>query len=547
MLHRVTQILLRGLLAVVILLPLPLLAVPLEIDRLPSLHTPRAGHLTFAFGDELMVVGGHTSGFVPTATAEFFRDGQWQEVKTIYDHDHAFAVQMQSGRVLIAGGHLQQLGIGQSFTVELLNSSTHTFEGYGCLDRKRCFATGIEMDSGRVVITGNWYAEDGVESFDGGRQFMPVKEASVNRALPYILRTSQTDVIIFSSVDEHGQPVDTIVVDRLHGQPYTEPLLQVWCPIKPLETHRSTDYFIGNEAAGDYSYLVAATDTAGRVGVVRVSNGVFSLLPTTEPIPIVANQLSISYFSTFVADRAAGRAYLVGRTADGCHCVACVEYAKNPAPVTFYCSEPMPDVGASSPVLTRQGDLALLGGITDSNFNPTATAVILHVASRKAASAATDEPSAGVWMWLFLIAAVAAIGMVLLMNRPKQPSQPTDLQPLPKGSGDVSPLLARLCQLMEEEKIYRNSELKLQDVADRLGSNRTYIADCIKVERGLSFPMFVNTYRVEYAKQLLSSHPEMKSSAVGTESGFSSEASFYRQFKAVTGMTPKEWLAQQQG
>jgi hypothetical protein len=34
---------------------------------------------------------------------------------------------------------------------------------------------------------------------------MPVKEASVNRALPYILRTSQTDAIIFSSVDEHGQ------------------------------------------------------------------------------------------------------------------------------------------------------------------------------------------------------------------------------------------------------------------------------------------------------------------------------------------------------
>ena len=547
MLYRVTQILLRGLLTVAVLLPQPLLAIPLEIDRLPSLHAPRAGHLSFAFGDELMVVGGHTHGFVPTATAEIFRDGRWQELKTVYEHDHALALQMRSGRVLIAGGHLQPLGIGQSFTVEFLDPSTHTFDGYGCLDLKRCFATGLEMDSGRVIIAGNWYTDDGVESFDGGRQFMPLKEVSVNRALPYVLRTGQADAIIFSSVDEHGQPFDNIVVDRLVGQPYTEPLLQEWRPLKPLETHRSTDYFIGNEAAGDYSYLVAATDTAGSVAIIRVSNGVFSLLPTTEPIPLVANQHPIHYFSTIVADRAAGRAYLVGRTSDGCLCVACVEYAKNPAPVTLYCSEPMPDVGASSPVLTSQGDLALLGGITDSNFNPTATAVILRVAAPKAASAANDEADTGMWLWLFLIAAVAAIGIVLVMNRPKQQPQLANPQPLPKGREEVSPLLSRLCQLMEEEKIYRDSELKLQDVAERLGSNRTYIADCIKAERGLSFPMFVNTYRVEHAKQLLASHPEMKISSVGAESGFSSEASFYRQFKAVTGTSPKEWLAQRQG
>ncbi len=34
----------------------------------------------------------------------------------------------------------------------------------------------------------------------------------------------------------------------------------------------------------------------------------------------------------------------------------------------------------------------------------------------------------------------------------------------------------------------------------------------------------------------------MKTSVVATESGFNTEASFFRNFKAVTGMTPREWI-----
>ena len=46
----------------------------LHVDSLPPLNIPRLGHNTFVVGDELVVVGGHTSGFVPTATAEYFSD-----------------------------------------------------------------------------------------------------------------------------------------------------------------------------------------------------------------------------------------------------------------------------------------------------------------------------------------------------------------------------------------------------------------------------------------------------------------------------------------
>ena len=103
--------------------------------------------------------------------------------------------------------------------------------------------------------------------------------------------------------------------------------------------------------------------------------------------------------------------------------------------------------------------------------------------------------------------------------------------------------MERICRYMEAEKPYLNSELKVQDVADALNSNRTYVSNCIRNTRGCSFSQFVNIYRVEYAKQLLRRDPDKKLSEVWGTSGFSTESSFFRAFKAFTGTTPKDWIA----
>ena len=39
----------------------------LETEQLPDLNIPRYGHCTFFINGELTVIGGHTTGFVPTA------------------------------------------------------------------------------------------------------------------------------------------------------------------------------------------------------------------------------------------------------------------------------------------------------------------------------------------------------------------------------------------------------------------------------------------------------------------------------------------------
>jgi hypothetical protein len=93
--------------------------VKLEAERLPDLNIPRSGHSIVVVNGEVTVIGGHTANFVPTPTAEYFKDGKWHLVETAFTHDDGFALPLSSGKVLIAGGHSQNMGIGQSFEAEL--------------------------------------------------------------------------------------------------------------------------------------------------------------------------------------------------------------------------------------------------------------------------------------------------------------------------------------------------------------------------------------------------------------------------------------------
>lgn len=139
----------------------------LTVERLPDLNIARASHCIFYAGSELTVVGGHTSGFVPTPTAEYYSGGAWHLMETVYPHDDGMMVSLDGGRkVLIAGGHEKNLGIGQTFEAEMYYPATHSFDGFSCLDRKRAFSQGVELYSNKVLIVGNQQDNDAFEIFD---------------------------------------------------------------------------------------------------------------------------------------------------------------------------------------------------------------------------------------------------------------------------------------------------------------------------------------------------------------------------------------------
>lgn len=525
----------------------------MQVDRLPNLHITRSGHAIFCVNGEPVVIGGHTSGFVPTATAEFFHDGEWHQQPLTYTHDQGVFIPMKSGKMIVAGGHEQPLGIGQSFPLEIWNPATQAFEGYGCLAQKRCFAQGLEMDSGVVIISGNWYADDDIECFDGGRQCRKVKNVAQHRSQPYMLRTAKDNAIIFSDHDNYGHTFDTVIIDRLRGEPFVEPLLQTWRPFFYHSCGHIQDGFIGDESRGEFAYLLLGVNADGQMALLKVEGEQFSLLPTTCPVPMCSEWGAISYFSTVIADREVQRAYIAGYGKDkGDHrlYVLCINYKTSPATLSLYYSNPQDSIGFYHPILTADGDLLMAGGtyvMESNNYTPSATSLLLRVSNRHPD---VQDRAGSFWLWMLLALLVVMILIVILLGcRRKRPMVTENAENAEKtDSTDKTTaneaLLQRICQLMDDEQLFLNSELKVADIASRLGTNVSYVSSCINQQKGCSFIQFVNAYRVEYAKQLLRRHPDKKVSEVWAVSGFANETSFFRTFKAMTGVTPSEWRAQ---
>lgn len=109
---------------------------------------------------------------------------------------------------------------------------------------------------------------------------------------------------------------------------------------------------------------------------------------------------------------------------------------------------------------------------------------------------------------------------------------------------DPGPLVEGLSRLMNEEKIYKDWELKSSDLASQLGISSHQLSELLNTVMGTNYFDFVSRYRVEEAKRLLSREPEWDAIRIGLESGFSSKATFYRAFKEGTGMTPQAYRKQ---
>ena len=501
------------------------------------------------------MVGGHTSGFVPTKTAEYLKDGEWHVMQMAYNHDDGLCVPLRNGKVLLAGGYEKNLGVGQTIEAELYDPATHTFEGFGCLDRRRTHPTGVELPNGQVVVAGNWYHEDAIETYDGGMYFETARQVSVPRSFPRMLCISDSDVMVVSSYwDNYGKVIENNIVDRLKGEPFRVPLLETWQPYIIGQTPRSADSFIGDMEKGIFAYLLAVSDSAGQVAIVEVRDTVFSLLPTDGPVPMKTQFGAIHYETPVIVDRQAQHGYVMGSDSLGRKYILCIDYAKRPAPLTLYYTDPLPETANGIPVLTADGNLILAGGIAlgGTYFTPSGAVWLFPVGHCADSDAADTGKSVGHWflIWLIGLMILALIAYIIILKWRKTRTHRSGESSSNESTESVTvtsanQLMQRIETLMEEQRLYLSSDLKMGDVASQLGVHQNEVSACINSCKGYSFSQFINGYRVTYAQQLLRDYPDKKMSQVGLESGFANDTTFYRVFKSITGLTPSEWLSKQ--
>ncbi|WP_166836030.1 helix-turn-helix domain-containing protein [Rheinheimera pleomorphica] len=95
-------------------------------------------------------------------------------------------------------------------------------------------------------------------------------------------------------------------------------------------------------------------------------------------------------------------------------------------------------------------------------------------------------------------------------------------------------------QAMIAKSLYLNPDLSLKLLATEVAEKPNYVSQVLNQKLNSSFFDYVNSYRIEHSKQLISEN-KLPIIEVAFASGFNAKSSFYKAFKMKTGLTPKQF------
>jgi len=101
----------------------------------------------------------------------------------------------------------------------------------------------------------------------------------------------------------------------------------------------------------------------------------------------------------------------------------------------------------------------------------------------------------------------------------------------------------RLEHIMHSQNVYLRPDLTLPKLAEAVGCSINHLSQVINSGCGMSFFDYLNQYRIEHAKELLS-EPDRQNGAIlniAFTVGFNSNSAFYAAFKKCVGQTPAQY------
>jgi AraC-like DNA-binding protein len=101
----------------------------------------------------------------------------------------------------------------------------------------------------------------------------------------------------------------------------------------------------------------------------------------------------------------------------------------------------------------------------------------------------------------------------------------------------------RMMKAMQDQELYLDCDLTLRQLARHVGISYHQASQVINGQMNQRFFSFVNNYRIQLAKDLMSDPKTSRMAIVdlAVEVGFKSKSSFYDAFKKMTKMTPTQY------
>ena len=102
----------------------------------------------------------------------------------------------------------------------------------------------------------------------------------------------------------------------------------------------------------------------------------------------------------------------------------------------------------------------------------------------------------------------------------------------------------RLEELMQNEELYKNPDINLVELANKVNIHPNYLSQVINEKTGNNFYVYINNLRIQAVLSMIENpqNRNLKLISLAYDCGFSSKSSFNKYFKTIVGKTPSEYL-----
>lgn len=94
------------------------------------------------------------------------------------------------------------------------------------------------------------------------------------------------------------------------------------------------------------------------------------------------------------------------------------------------------------------------------------------------------------------------------------------------------------------DKLFLKNDLSIEYLSEVLNTNRTYLSSSINEFTGKSYSIWINDFRIKYAIKLMHNDTTICIKNLALQCGYSSNETFYKNFKQRCGVTPSQYLNQ---
>lgn len=141
------------------------------------------------------------------------------------------------------------------------------------------------------------------------------------------------------------------------------------------------------------------------------------------------------------------------------------------------------------------------------------------------------------WISFFL-----SVAWYELKERLLVPKEAPNSGAMQNGEAADDGLWGHIVFLLDNSEKWRDPNLSLNNLAELLGSNRTYVGEAFKRNTQMTFVEYLTKRRIDYVTNKLRSNPTTDIQQLFNYVGYRQRSTAWRNFQKVTGVTPAEFM-----